>query len=77
MAGVEFNQQFSSSPAAERGGEWGEPWAGCEGAGTGKGVIQGCFQERLLPSDLLGALPLPAVPAVDGEDASLLKGHFV
>lgn len=83
MAGVEFSQQLPGSLAAEGGGKWGDPWAGCGGRGTGRGVIQGCFQERLLPSVLLGAVSLPAVPvldvedAVDEEDASLLKGHFI
>lgn len=80
---MEFSQQLPSSLAAEGGGKWGDPWAGCEGGGTGRGVFRGCFQERLLPSVLLGAVLLPAVPvvdvedAVDGEDASLLKGHFI
>lgn len=80
---MEFSQQLPGFLAAEGGGKWGDPWAGCEGGGTGRGVFRGCFQERLLPSVLLGAVPLPAVPvvdvedAVDGEDASLLKGHFI
>lgn len=37
VAGMEFSQRLSL--AAEGGGKQGEPWAGCEGAGTGKGLI--------------------------------------